>query len=62
MKHSKVTTFSLLLSLCAITALSSGCVVVPRGGYHEGYYDHAHARYWHNHAWVRCDRDDRHCR
>lgn len=52
----------MLVGLYAITALFAGCVVEPRGGYHEGYYDHAHARYWHNSAWVRCGRDDPHCR
>jgi len=36
----------------------SGCVVAPR----EGYYDHEHARWWHNHAWVACVPGDPHCR
>jgi hypothetical protein len=36
---------------------AAGCVVAePR----EGYWDHDHHRYWHEHAWVECDAA--HCR
>ena len=47
-------TGSFLLSLIAIAA---GCVVA---GPREGYWDHEHNRYWHEHAWHDCDAD--HCR
>ena len=36
----------------------SGCVIAPR----EGYYDRAHSRYWHDHAWHVCVVNDVHCR
>jgi hypothetical protein len=42
--------------LLALITLASACVVENR----EGYWDHDHNRYWHNHAWVACDAD--HCR
>ena len=38
-------------------SLVSGCVVEPR----EGYYDHEHHRWYHEHAWVACDERDVHC-
>ncbi|HEV2268560.1 MAG TPA: hypothetical protein VGR92_03805 [Steroidobacteraceae bacterium] len=47
--------------LISLIALLAGCVIVPRGGYHEGYYDRPHHRYWHDNGWHDChDRDD-HC-
>ena len=42
--------------LALITFAASACVVENR----EGYWDHDHNRYWHNHAWVSCDAE--HCR
>ena len=49
---------SLLLALIVVPFVS-GCVVAePR----EGYYDRDHARYYHNHGWVACDRDGDNCR
>ena len=62
---------SWLSGLLALSGLLGGCVVEPhhgdhgRGGYYgepqEGYYDRDHHRYWHDHRWHRCDRDDPHC-
>jgi hypothetical protein len=38
--------------------LSSGCVVAePR----EGYYDHDHHRWYHEHTWHECGDHDEHC-
>jgi hypothetical protein len=56
--------------LIGLTVLLAGCIIAPRGGYHdgysEGYYDRAHHRYYHDHEWHQChdrdDRDDRYCR
>jgi hypothetical protein len=37
--------------LLAFTIFSSACVIAePR----EGYYDHDHARYYHEHTWHEC--------
>jgi hypothetical protein len=36
----------------------SGCIVEPR----EGYYDHHHHRWYHEHRWRDCDDRDDHCR
>ena len=48
----------LLLGLISASLLS-GCVVAePR----EGYYDRGHHRYYHEHAWIGCGREDVHCR
>jgi hypothetical protein len=44
--------------LALVVMLVSGCVIGPR----EGYYDHAHHRYWHNHGWHACVQHDVHCR
>ena len=69
---------SWLSGLLALGVLLGGCVIEPahqgdygRGGYYgepqEGYYDREHHRYWHDHRWHRCgredrdDRDDSHC-
>jgi hypothetical protein len=47
---------------CVISlfAMLAGCIVAP-GGYREGYYDHSHHRWWHNHGWVDCGGGDPHC-
>jgi hypothetical protein len=39
---------------------AQGCVgvVEPR----EGYWDHDHHRWYHEHAWVDCIPNDPHCR
>ena len=37
---------------------SSGCVVEPR----EGYYDHHHHRWYHEHRWRDCDEREWRCR
>jgi len=42
----------------ATTLVASGCVVEPR----EGYYDHEHHRWYHEHHWRDCDERDEHCR
>lgn len=39
--------------------LAQGCVVVP--AHPEGYYDHDHHRWWHNHSWQNCGERDEHC-
>lgn len=45
--------------LMGMIALASACVVaVPR----EGYYDHDHHRYYHEHAWHECVEHDPYCR
>jgi len=38
----------------------AGCVVAPPPA--EGYYDHDHHRWWHEHSWVNCGPNDEHCR
>ena len=35
----------------------SGCVVEP----HEGFYDHDHHRWYHEHHWHECGDRDEHC-
>ncbi len=47
----------LLVSLIAST-FTAGCYVVAR----EGDYDREHHRWYHDHEWRACDRDDEHCR
>jgi len=59
MRKGSVLTAGVLLGLCVLTSLLGGCVV---GVHPEGYYDRAHARWWHNHAWVACTPRDFHCR
>jgi len=51
----RIAKFSFLLGLIAFT---SACVVEPR----EGYWDHDHNRYYHEHAWHDCGREDNFCR
>jgi hypothetical protein len=49
------------LGSCMLAVMSmflSGCYVENR----EGYYDHEHHRWWHDHAWVACTDADPHCR
>lgn len=48
---------SATLLLVGAILLASGCVVEPR----EGYYDHEHHRWYHEHAWVVCHDRDEHC-
>jgi hypothetical protein len=56
--------FALLnLAMLTSTLLASGCVferdreAEPR----EGYYDHEHHRWYHEHGWVVCDEREAHC-
>jgi hypothetical protein len=44
--------------LLAFATAFSGCMVETR----EGYYDHDHHRYWHEHAWHECAERDPYCR
>jgi hypothetical protein len=48
--------------LAAIACLMSACVIAPRDGYREGYYDRDHHRYYHEHEWRDCGEHDDHCR
>ena len=48
--------------LIGLMALMSACVIAPRDGYHEGYYDRDHHRYYHEHSWHDCGEHDDHCR
>jgi hypothetical protein len=43
--------------LLGLIMFASACVVVPR----DGYYDHDHHRYYHDHAWHECVEHDEHC-
>ncbi len=46
------------LLLFGLLSLLSGCVVAePR----EGYYDHDHNRWYHDHAWSACGEHEEHC-
>jgi hypothetical protein len=47
--------------LVGMMALASACVVAPSEGYSEGYYDHDHHRYYHEHSWHECGEHDSHC-
>jgi hypothetical protein len=42
----------------ALFMFASACVVAPR----EGYYDHDHHRYYHEHAWHECGERNDFCR
>ncbi|HEX3848512.1 MAG TPA: hypothetical protein VHV81_14110 [Steroidobacteraceae bacterium] len=43
----------------ALVMFATGCVVAePR----EGYYDHDHHRYYHEHTWHECGQHDDFCR
>jgi hypothetical protein len=46
-----------MLLLLGLVVILPGCVVEPR----EGFYDHDHNRWYHNHAWVPCHEQDEHC-
>ena len=49
--------------MLGLISLSTACVVAePRGGYHEGYYDRDHNRYYHENGWRDCGERDEHCR
>jgi hypothetical protein len=50
-----------LSCLMSLIALLASCVLVPPGGYREGYYDAPHHRYWHDHGWHQCQEHDPHC-
>ncbi len=59
MRNSRTTTARRFVSgsfVLALITFASACVVETR----EGYWDHDHNRYWHNHARVACDAE--HCR
>jgi hypothetical protein len=48
--------------MLGLISLSTACVVAePRGGYHEGYYDRDHHRYYHENGWRDCGERDEHC-
>ena len=59
----KPVAIAVLISLGFALALP-GCIVEPRGGYREGYYDREHHRWWHEHSWRECGERERdeHCR
>ena len=48
--------------LAGLVVLASACVVAPREGYREGYYDRDHHRYYHENTWHECADRDEHCR
>jgi hypothetical protein len=48
--------------LLGLIVLVSACVVEPREGYREGYYDRDHHRYYHERGWHECGEHDEHCR
>lgn len=48
--------------LAGLVVLASACVVAPREGYREGYYDRDHHRYYHENTWHDCTERDEHCR
>jgi hypothetical protein len=50
--------------MLGLISLSTACVVAggPREGYHEGYYDRDHNRYYHENGWRDCGEHDEHCR
>jgi hypothetical protein len=49
--------------MLGLISLSTACVVAgPREGYHEGYYDRDHNRYYHENGWHDCGERDEHCR
>ena len=53
------------LVMLAPAFMVSGCVVdrehTVRETPTEGYYDHEHHRWYHEHAWVACDERDPNC-
>jgi hypothetical protein len=48
--------------LFGLIMVASACVIAPREGYREGYYDNDHHRYYHEHRWHECVERDEHCR
>ena len=54
----RIATTSFLLGLMAVI---SACVIAPRDGYREGYYDRSHHRYYHENTWHECVERDEHC-
>jgi hypothetical protein len=48
--------------LAALIILASACVVTPREGPREGYYDSDHHRYYREHSWHECGEHDNYCR
>jgi hypothetical protein len=45
--------------ILGLLMFASGCIVAePR----EGYWDHDHHRWYHEHAWHECVDNDIHCR
>ena len=47
------------LLLLGAVMFAPGCVIAePR----DGYYDHEHHRYYHEHGWRECREEDEHCR
>ena len=60
----RITLFALLsLAMSASSLLASGCVYERDrdDGPREGYYDHEHHRWYHEHAWVAWGDPDAHC-
>jgi hypothetical protein len=57
--------FALSSLLVTLITLTSGCIVERDRGdheaYQEGYYDHEHHRWWHEHKWHECIEHDEHC-
>jgi hypothetical protein len=49
-------------SLLVLMVTMSACVIGPRDGHHEGYYDRDHHRYFHENAWHDCAGRDARCR
>ena len=47
--------------IAGVLASATGCIVAPAGGYHDGYYDREHARYWHSGGWHRCEEHGEYC-
>jgi hypothetical protein len=48
--------------LLGLIALVSACVIAPREGSREGYYDRDHHRWYHENRWQECGEHDEHCR
>jgi hypothetical protein len=46
--------------LLGLIVLASACVIAPREGYRDGYYDHENHRYYHEHRWHECTERDEH--
>ncbi|HWG76460.1 MAG TPA: hypothetical protein VN660_06660 [Steroidobacteraceae bacterium] len=63
MKRTGIFRPAFVLALWTATSLMAGCVFATPGdeSYSEGYYDSPHHRWYHDHRWVACGRDDVHC-